>query len=113
MEANGLSKISKLIITPDTCYLPPESGTCKTWGMSVNLYSLQSKQSWGIGDFGDLDKIVNMMAALKADFIGLNPLHAIPDTYPYGISPYSPISRLYKNFIYLDIEEIPEIIAVR
>ncbi|MFZ2198812.1 MAG: 4-alpha-glucanotransferase, partial [Thermodesulfovibrionales bacterium] len=106
-----IKKISKLIITPDTCYLPPEPGTCKTWGMSLNLYSLQSKHSWGIGDFGDLEKIVDMMAHLKADFIGLNPLHAIPNTYPYGISPYSPISRLYKNFIYLDIEGIPEVIA--
>jgi 4-alpha-glucanotransferase len=110
-EPSTIGKKTRLIITPDTCYLPPESGKCKTWGMSVNLYSLQSKHSWGIGDFNDLEKIVDMMAALKADFIGLNPLHAIPNTYPYGISPYSPISRLYKNFIYLDIEAIPEVIA--
>lgn len=105
-----IKKISRLIITPDACYLPPESGDCRTWGLSVNLYSLQSKHSWGIGDFRDLDTIVNTVAGLKADFIGLNPLHAVPNTYPYGISPYSPISRLYKNFIYLDMEEIPEII---
>jgi hypothetical protein len=106
-----IKKISKLIITPDTCHLPPEPGTCNTWGLSVNLYSLQSKRSWGIGDFKDLEIIVNMMGGLKGDFIGLNPLHAIPNTYPYGISPYSPISRLYKNFIYLDVEGIPEVTA--
>lgn len=105
-----IQKTSKLIITPDACYLPPESGTCKTWGLSVNLYSLQSRHSWGIGDFKDLETIADMMAALKADFIGLNPLHAIPNTYPYGVSPYSPVSRLYKNFIYLDLEVIPEVI---
>jgi 4-alpha-glucanotransferase len=110
-EPGTIRKKTRLIITPDTCYLPPETGTCKTWGLSVNLYSLQSKHSWGIGDFKDLDKIVGMLAGLKADFIGLNPLHAIPNTYPYGISPYSPISRLYKNFIYLDMEGIPEVIA--
>lgn len=109
-EHGTIRKKTRLIITPDTCYIPPESGS-KTWGMSVNLYSLQSKYSWGIGDFTDLEKIVNRMAGLKADFIGLNPLHAIPNTYPYGISPYSPISRLYKNFIYLDIEGIPEVIV--
>lgn len=110
-EPEIIRKKTRLIITPDTCYLPPEPGTCNTWGLSVNLYSLQSEHSWGIGDFKDLEKIVKMMAGLKADFIGLNPLHAIPNTYPYGISPYSPISRLYKNFIYLDIEGIPEITA--
>jgi 4-alpha-glucanotransferase len=106
-----MKKTSKIIITPDICYLPPESGTERTWGLSVNLYSLQSKRSWGIGDFKDLDTIVNACEGLKADFIGLNPLHAIPNTHPYGVSPYSPISRLYKNFIYLDMEGIPEIIA--
>ncbi len=54
--------------------------------------------------------MTDMMADIKADFLGVNPLHAIPNTYPYGVSPYSPISRLYKNFIYLDIEDIPEVI---
>ncbi|MBS1113322.1 MAG: malQ [Nitrospirae bacterium] len=106
-----IRKKTRLIITPDTCYLPPETGKGRTWGISVNLYSVHSISSWGIGDFKDLETIVNMMAGLRADFIGLNPLHAIPNTYPYGLSPYSPVSRLYKNFIYLDMEGIPEIIA--
>lgn len=113
MFPNGtdtIQKTTKLIITPDACYLPPESETGKTWGLSVNLYSIHSKRTWGIGDFKDLETIVDMMAALKADFIGVNPLHAIPNTYPYGISPYSPISRLYKNFIYLDIAAVQEVI---
>ena len=104
-----IQKTIRLIITPDTCYLPPESETSKTWGLSVNLYSVQSKRFWGIGDFKDLETIVNFMAGLKADFIGLNPLHAIPNTHPHGVSPYSPISRLYKNFVYLDMEGIPEV----
>lgn len=105
-----IRKKTKLIITPDTCYIPPELHSGKAWGLSVNLYSLQSKRSWGIGDFKDLKTVADMMAGIKADFLGVNPLHAIPNTYPYGISPYSPISRLYKNFIYLDIEDIPEVI---
>jgi 4-alpha-glucanotransferase len=104
-----IRKKIKLIITPDTCYIPPELQSGKTWGLSVNLFSLQSKRSWGIGDFKDLETMADMLADMKPDFLGVNPLHAIPNTYPYGISPYSPISRLYKNFIYLDIEDIPEV----
>ena len=100
----------KLIITPDSCYIPPDLVSGRAGGLSVNLYSLQSKHSWGIGDFKDLKTMVDMTAGLKADFLGVNPLHAIPNTYPYGVSPYSPVSRLYKNFIYLDIEGIPEVI---
>ena len=106
----AIRKTTKLIITPDTCYIPPELQTGKAWGLSVNLYSVQSKHSWGTGDFRDLKTLTDLIAAMKADFLGVNPLHAIPNTYPYGVSPYSPISRLYKNFIYLDIEDIPEVV---
>jgi 4-alpha-glucanotransferase len=46
---------------------------------------------------------------LQGRLVGINPLHVIPNAQPFGISPYSPISRLYKNFIYLDVEDIPEV----
>ncbi len=106
MEISGTSRI---IITPDCCYIPPELENGKTWGLSINLYSIRSCQNWGVGDFGDLKKIVKWVSGLKGGFVGINPLHAIPNKKPFGISPYSPITRLYKNFIYLDIEGIPEV----
>ncbi|MEW6739619.1 MAG: 4-alpha-glucanotransferase [Nitrospirota bacterium] len=104
-----ISDTSRLTITPDSCYMPTESINRKTWGLSINLYSIRSCQNWGSGDFGDLKKIVKWVSELKGGFVGINPLHAIPNKKPFGISPYSPITRLYKNFIYLDIESIPEV----
>jgi 4-alpha-glucanotransferase len=104
-----ISDTSRIIITPDYCYIPPELENGKTWGLSVNLYSIRSCQNWGVGDFGDLKKIVKWVSELKGGFVGINPLHAIPNKKPFGISPYSPITRLYKNFIYLDMENIPEV----
>jgi 4-alpha-glucanotransferase len=109
--SSTIRKKTKIIITPDACYLPPGLEGGKTWGLSANLYSLRSERSWGIGDFKDLETIAGLVADKKGDFIGINPLHAIPNTHPYGISPYSPISRLYRNFIYLHIEDIPEVRA--
>ncbi|MGQ9621666.1 MAG: 4-alpha-glucanotransferase, partial [Bacteroidales bacterium] len=106
---NLLQKTSKVIIAPDACYIPPELHDKKTWGLSINLYSVRSSRNWGIGDFTDLKEIVRWTADLKGGFVGINPLHALQNTKPFGISPYSPISRLYKNFIYLDIEKIPEV----
>ncbi len=100
---------SRVILTPDVCYIPPELSRGKTWGLSVNLYSIRSFRNWGIGDFTDLKEIVRWTADLKAGFVGINPLHALQNTRPFGISPYSPVSRLYKNFIYLDIEHIPDV----
>ncbi|HAK88124.1 MAG: 4-alpha-glucanotransferase [Nitrospirae bacterium GWB2_47_37] len=104
-----ISGKSRVIITPDACRLPAELEHGKTWGLSINLYSIRSDRNWGVGDFADLKKLVEWAAGLKAGFIGINPLHAIPNKKPFGISPYSPISRLYKNFIYLDVENIPEV----
>ncbi|MEW6068662.1 MAG: 4-alpha-glucanotransferase [Nitrospirota bacterium] len=106
---NKLQKKSRLIIAPDACYIPPELEKERIWGLSVNLYSIRSNRNWGIGDFGDLKKIARWIYDLKGGFVGINPLHVIPNTKPFGISPYFPLSRLYKNFIYLDIEKIPDV----
>ena len=107
-KTNLLRKPAKIIVTPDTCFIP-ELQNGRTWGLSINLYSISSLRNWGIGDFTDLRKIVKWIADLKGGFVGINPLHAIPNTKPFGVSPYSPISRLYKNFVYLNIEDIPEV----
>jgi 4-alpha-glucanotransferase len=103
-----IQKKSRLIITPDSCYMPEHLQRGRSWGLALNLYSVRSGRNWGIGDFTDLENIVRWSAGLKADCIGINPLHSITNTQPFGVSPYSPISRLFKNFVYLDIEKIPE-----
>lgn len=108
-EKNFLMKNSRLIITPDQCFMPPELEEGKAWGPVVNLYSVRSSRNWGNGDFADLEGLIKMTADLGGGFVGINPLHAIPNKSPYGISPYSPISRLYKNFIYLSMERIADI----
>jgi 4-alpha-glucanotransferase len=121
----GLTGYSRLIIAPDACYMPERMGSIhaeisdqphseektKTWGLSLNLYALASQRNWGIGDFTDLKKLGEWAADLGCGFIGINPLHSIPNRPPSGISPYSPLSRLYKNHVYLDVESVPETIV--
>lgn len=106
---SSLQKTSRVIVAPDRCYLPPELEAGRTWGLAVNLYALRSSRNWGVGDFTDLRDLLDAVSGLGGGFVGINPLHAIPNKAPYGISPYSPISRLYKNFIYLDMERIPDV----
>ncbi len=100
----------QVIVTPRQCYVPQVflDGQ-RTWGLSLQLYSIRSTRNWGIGDFRDLTDMVEWAGKeLGAGAIGLNPLHALKNTSPYSISPYSPNSRLYMNEAYLDLESVLE-----
>src|SRR5437868_2424726 len=90
-------------VEPGPCFQPEmlEQGA-RLWGFTVQLYGLRSKRNWGIGDFGDLRALVEIGAARGAGVIGVNPQHATQR------SPYSPSSRLALNFLYLDVEALPE-----
>src|SRR5574341_1271817 len=100
----------RLIVVPDQCFVPPSllEGR-RIWGLALQLYALRSGRNWGAGDFSDLTEVVEWVACdLKAWIIGLNPVHALKNSRPYHISPYSPDSRLYLNLLYLDVERVPE-----
>lgn len=101
----------RLIVTPSQCYLPPSlQEGARIWGLSVQLYALRSSRNWGVGDFGDLAEIVERAATdLGAGVVGLNPLHALKNTKPYHISPYSPDSRLFLNVLYVAVGQVPEL----
>jgi 4-alpha-glucanotransferase len=78
------------------------------WLVAVQLYGIRSARNWGIGDFTDLEGLIELAGRLGADGIGLNPLHALFDDRPADCSPYSPNSRLFLNALYVDVEKLPE-----
>ncbi|TKB78485.1 MAG: 4-alpha-glucanotransferase [Nitrospira sp.] len=100
----------RLIVAPSACYAPIQfEAAVRGWGLVVQLYTLRSGRNWGVGDLGDLAEVVDWAATdLRADVIGVNPLHALRNERPYHISPYNPTSRLYFNGLYVDVERIPE-----
>ncbi|HET6838799.1 MAG TPA: 4-alpha-glucanotransferase [Bradyrhizobium sp.] len=78
------------------------------WLLAAQLYSVRSARNWGIGDFTDLEGLIELADHLGADGIGLNPLHALFDDRPADCSPYSPNSRLFLNALYIDVEKLAE-----
>lgn len=100
----------RFIVAPERCYIPDRlRHGARWWGIALQLYSLRSDRNWGIGDFGDLASVVEWAGRrLGAAVIGLNPLHALKNTQPYHISPYSPSSRLFLNDLYIDVERVAE-----
>ena len=99
------SESISVVICPDKAYIPPAfHGDGRAAGVAISLYGIRSHRNWGVGDFGDLKEIVRWVAEdLHGSVIGLNPLHALYNRKPYNTSPYLPMSRFYRNPIYLDI----------
>lgn len=95
-----------LAVTPDKCYVPEVLQSRKLWGFAVQLYALTSARNWGVGDFTDLQNLVLLSADTGADVIGVNPLNVLSHDYPENASPYSSISRLFLNPIYIDVEKV-------
>ena len=97
------------IVAPARCVHPSEVLAGKRGvGITLQLYSVASERNQGIGDFTDLATIAKWAGERGASFVGVNPLHALRNIAG-EISPYSPITRLFKNPIYLDVEAIPEL----
>ncbi len=103
-EASGT-----LIVTPSWLGLPEKMGAHRSWGLAAQLYSVRSRESWGVGDLVDLtDLAVWSGAELGADYLLVNPMHAGEPLAPMEPSPYLPKSRRFFNPLYLRVERIPE-----
>jgi 4-alpha-glucanotransferase len=103
----GRTGATTLVVAPGRCHLPwvlAEGG--RAWGWAAQLYAVRSRASWGIGDLGDLGRLLAATAPLGAGFALLNPLHAAS---PWEPSPYNPSSRVFRNPLYLRVEAVPEL----
>jgi (1->4)-alpha-D-glucan 1-alpha-D-glucosylmutase len=98
-----------LIVAPSACYEPPViKGEGRVWGFALQLYAIRSERNYGIGDFGDLRRVIEICAEAGGSMLLLNPLHALFPDAPEHASPYSPSSRAWFNPLYLDVEAIPD-----
>jgi 4-alpha-glucanotransferase len=94
-----------LVVAPARLPSPPG----RTYGLLVQLYSLLSRRSWGMGDLGDLAELTAWAGrALGAGFVQVNPLHAAVPGAPTDPSPYRPSSRRFPDPVHLRVEDIPE-----
>jgi 4-alpha-glucanotransferase len=89
----------RLIVVPGACALPP-----RTWGPAVQLYSLWSRVSAGMGDLEDLRVFGEWASDAGAGMALVNPLFASNPGEGQQASPYYPSSRLFLNPLYLRVD---------
>ncbi|MEU9453867.1 4-alpha-glucanotransferase [Streptomyces sp. NPDC048277] len=84
----------------------------RSYGLLVQLYSLLSRRSWGMGDLGDLAALADWAGRTAgAGFVQVNPLHAAVPGAPTDPSPYRPSSRRFPDPVHLRLESVPEYTA--
>jgi 4-alpha-glucanotransferase len=101
---------TRLIAAPQKAYAPP-ADTAKAWGVFLPPYAAHSAQSWGAGDFSDLETLASWLAAHGGSVIATLPLLSGFLSDPFDPSPYSPASRLFWNELYIDVTRAPGLAA--
>src|SRR3954464_2961599 len=74
-------------------------------GLLIPLFSCSTSTSWGIGDIGDLVPMATWLAAAGQRVLQLLPLNEMASGQQ---SPYSAISAMAIDPIYIRVQEVPE-----
>jgi 4-alpha-glucanotransferase len=78
-------------------------------GLLIPLFSCASTASWGIGDIGDIEPIAAWLAGAGQRILQLLPLNEMA---PGQQSPYSAISALAIDPIFISVPQVPEFVAL-
>lgn len=92
-----------LIVAPARCRQPQQ----RTWGVAAQLYGVRSRHTWGMGDLNSLGLLRERARRWGAGFVLVNPMHAAAPTENQENCPYSPVTRLFRNPIYLSVPDVP------
>ena len=94
----------------EACHLPGWLREAPAWGVFCQLYELRprgGRPDWGIGDLADLADLARVVGGAGADFLGVNPLHALFLGAPDRRSPFFPSDRRFLNPLYLAPDALP------
>ena len=97
-----------LVYELDTAYFPVSQ--IKAAGTLIPVFSLRSKSSFGIGDFGDLKKMIDWVALTEQRVLQILPINDTTITHTWTDSyPYSCISIFAIHPQYVDLNQLPSL----
>ncbi|MEM1422719.1 MAG: 4-alpha-glucanotransferase [Planctomycetota bacterium] len=93
---------------PTRCYQHPASTLDACWGLFCPTYALRSERDTGCGDLTHLRELATWAHTHGSRVIATLPLLSTYLDEPYEASPYSPVSKLFWNELFLDPTATPE-----
>lgn len=94
---------------PDVYAAMADRGTARTWGLFVPTYALHSRDAIGVGDFGEVEKLLEWARGLGGCVLGTLPFFSSFLLGPLADnSPYRPVSRLFWNELFVDLRKTAE-----
>ena len=113
METSLGVAVSTLISAPNRAWTPPPDAPAggtdppgRPWGVFAPLYALRSDRDWGVGDLADLATLQRWTRIRGGAVVATLPLLATYLDTPFEPSPYRPVSRLFWNELFLDVESL-------
>jgi 4-alpha-glucanotransferase len=83
--------------------------TARQSGIAVPLFSLVSNHGWGIGEFADLVEFAAWLDEAGQSVLQILPINEMP---PIETSPYSAMTAMALDPIYLSLPEVPDFAAL-
>lgn len=89
---------------PETVHPPEDLFPRRGWGLFMPLYAAWSEPDAGVGDLGDLERLMDWTGSVGGDLVGVLPLNATFLDKPFAPSPFTPASRLFWNELFLEAD---------
>lgn len=93
------------IAAPTRAYGGPGENP-RRWGVFAPVYGLASRESGEAGDLGTLRRLFDQVQRRGGRYVATLPILAATLDEPCLFSPYSPVSRLFWNELYLDLAAV-------
>ncbi len=108
VEVAPMGKGEVVVYNLDQSFFPISNE--KLAGTLVPVFSLRSKDSFGVGDFGDLKKMVDFVEQTGQRVLQILPINDTTTTHTWQDSyPYSCISVFALHPQYVDLTQLPEL----
>ncbi len=113
VQADSGTYTGLVVSAPSRAFGAPEEPAegrrnSRKWGLFLPLYALRHSRDWGVGDLDALGRLLEWTGERGGEVVGTLPLFAAYLDDPLEPSPYSPVSRLFWNELYLDPRALPE-----